>query len=151
MPRCDMEIPPHPLNGATKEFFTYLSREAWEVMQEPVTHEMSLREAPYRAVASGRKVIEMRLYDPKRQLIQTGDDIRFTLVGGNEAVTAEVVGLHYFPSFAALYEALIPRVGAVGLGYTDSDTPDSADMLDYYSEDAINRFGVLGIEIKPKE
>ena len=128
-----------------------MSRETWEIMQEPVTHEMSLREAPFRAVASGSKVIEMRLFDPKRQLIQAGDEIKFSLVGGDESFTALVVGLHYFPSFAELYEAMIPRVGAVGLGYSDSDTPDSADMLDYYSEDAINRLGVLGIEIKLKE
>ena len=143
-----MEIPPHPLNGATKEFFTYLSREAWEVMQEPVTHEMSLREAPYRAVASGRKVIEMRLFDPKRQILQAGDEIRFTLVGGDESVTALVVGLHYFPSFAELYEAMIPRVGAVGLGYGEGEVPHPDDMLEYYSEDAIARFGVVGIEIE---
>ena len=148
VPRCDMEIPPHPLNGATKEFFTYLSREAWEIMQEPVTHEMSLREAPFRAVASGRKVIEMRLFDPKRQLIQAGDEIRFTLVGGDESVTALVVGLHYFPSFAALYEAMIPRVGAVGLGHAEGEVPHPADMLEYYSEDAIARFGGVGIEIE---
>lgn len=151
VPQCDMEIPPHPLNGATKEFFTYLSREAWEISQEPMTHEMSLREAPFRAVASGRKVIEMRLYDPKRQLIQAGDEIRFTLVGGDESVTALVAGLHHFPSFAELYEAMIPRVGAVGLGYSEGEVPRPADMLEYYSEDAINRFGVLGIEIKLKE
>ena len=72
-------------------------------------------------------------------------------MGGNESVTALVVGLHYFPSFAALYETMIPRVGAVGLGYSDGETPDPAHMLDYYSEDAVNRFGVLGIEIKLKE
>ena len=148
VPRCGMEIPPHPLNGATKEFFTYLSREAWEIMQEPVTHEMSLREAPYRAIESGRKVIEMRLFDPKRQLIQAGDEIRFTLVGGGEAVTALVVGLHYFPSFAELYEAMIPRVGAAGLGYGEGEVPRPADMLEYYSEESINRFGVVGVEIK---
>ena len=147
VPRCGMEIPPHPLNGATKEFFTYLSSEAWEIMQEPVTHEMSLREGPFRAVASGSKMIEMRLFDPKRQLIQAGDEIRFTLVGGAESVTALVVGLHYFPSFFELYEAMIPRVGAVGLGYSDGDTPDPTDMLEYYSEDAITRYGVVGIEI----
>ena len=147
-PRCDMEIPLHPLNGATKEYFTYLSREEWEVMQEPVTHEMSLREAPFRAVASGRKVIEMRLFDPKRQLIQAGDEIRFTLVGGDESVTAEVTGLHCFPSFAELYAALIPVVGAAGLGYAEEEIPDPADMLDYYSPDAIARFGVVGIAIR---
>ena len=151
VPRCDMEIAPHPLNGATREFFTYLSREEWEASQTPLTHEMSLREGPFRAVASGRKVIEMRLFDPKRQMLRVEDEIRFSLVGGNESVTALVVGLHYFPSFAALYEALIPRVGAVGLGYSDGEAPDPAHMLDYYSEDAMTRFGVLGIEIKPKE
>ena len=151
MPRCGMEIPPHPLNGATKEYFTYLSREAWEIMQEPVTHEMSLREAPFRAVASGRKVIEMRLFDPKRQLIQAGDEIKFSLVGGDESVTALVVGLHYFPSFAALYEAMIPRVGAAGLGYGEGEVPHPDDMHEYYSEEAVARCGVVGIEIRVRE
>ena len=151
VPRCDMEIPPHPLNGSTKEFFTYLSHEDWEIMQEPVTHEMSLREAPFRAVASGRKTVEMRLFDPKRQLIQAGDEIRFSLVGGDESITALVVGLHYFPSFAALYEAMIPRVGAAALGYADGDVPAPDDMLDYYSEDSITRYGVIGIEIRVRE
>ena len=147
-PRCAMEIPPHPLNGATKEYFTYLTREALVASAAPVTHEMSLREAPYRAVASGRKVIEMRLFDPKRQVLRVGDEIKFSLVGGGESVTALVVGLHYFPSFAALYEAMIPRGGAVGLGYGEGEVPHPADMLEYYSEDAVNRFGVLGIEIE---
>lgn len=148
MPRCSMDIAPHPLNGAAREFFTYLSREDWEIMQEPATHEMSLREGPFRAVASGRKVIEMRLFDPKRQVLRVGDEIRFSLVGGNESVTALVAGLHYFPSFTALYEAMIPRVGAVGLGYSEGEVPCPDDMLEYYSEDAVNRFGVLGIEIE---
>ena len=117
----------------------------------PVTHDMSLRESPFRAVASGRKVIEMRLYDPKRQLIRVGDEIRFTLVGSKEAVTADVVGLHYFPSFVELYAALIPRVGTAGLGYADGEIPHPEDMLDYYSEDAIARYGVIGIEIRVRE
>jgi ASC-1-like (ASCH) protein len=110
-------------------------------------HEMSLREAPYRAVASGKKVIEMRLYDPKRQLIRVGDSIRFTLVGSTESVTAEVVGLHPFPSFAELYAAMIPMVGEVGLGYAEGEDARPEDMLDYYSSDAVARYGVIGIEI----
>ena len=77
----------------------------------PVTHDMSLRESPFRAVADGTKVIEMRLFDEKRRTIKVGDCIRFTLSGGTESVTAEVVGLHRFPSFEALYAALIPVVG----------------------------------------
>ena len=151
MPRCGMEIPLHPLNGATEEYFTYLSREAWEIMQEPVTHEMSLRESPFRAVADGTKVIEMRLFDEKRRKIRIGDRIRFTLSGGTETVTAEVVGLHPFPSFDALYASLIPVVGTVGLGYADGEIPHPEDMLDYYSEDSITRYGVIGIEIRVRE
>ena len=147
VPRCAMEIPPHPFSGATVECFTYLSREEWEANQAPATHEMSLRESPYRAVASGRKVMEMRLFDPKRQALRVGDTIRFSLVGGDEAVPAQVLGLHYFPSFHELYSTLIPRVGAMALGYADGDVPDPDDMLEYYSEDAIRRFGVVGIEI----
>ena len=151
VPRCEMEIAPHPLNGATKEFFTYLSREDWEAMQAPVTHEMSLREHPFCAVASGRKTVEMRLFDAKRQTISAGDEIRFSLVGGHESVTAEVMGIRYFPSFEALYADLLPEVGAVGLGYADGEVPHPADMLDYYSEDAIARCGVVGIEIRVRE
>lgn len=117
----------------------------------PVTHDMSLREAPFRAVADGTKVIEMRLLDEKRRKIRIGDRIRFTLSGGTETVTVLVVGLHTFPSFEALYASLIPVVGAVGLGYAEGEIPHSGDMLDYYSEDSITRYGVVGIEIKLKE
>ena len=150
-PRCRMEIPPHPFNGATAECFTYLSREKWEEGFYPVTHEMSLREAPYRAIESGRKTVELRLFDAKRQAVCIGDEIRFSLVGSRESVTAEVVAVRYFPTFAALYSELIPRVGAMALGYADGEVPDPADMLDYYSEDAIRRFGVVGIEIRVKK
>ena len=59
-----------------------------------------------------------------------------------------MVGLHYFPSFEALYASLIPVVGAVGLGYAEGETADPNDMLDYYAPDAVERYGVIGIEIK---
>ena len=120
-------------------------------VSSPVTHDMSLRESPFRAVANGTKVIEMRLFDEKRRTIKVGDRIRFTLASGTESVTVPVVGLHRFPSFEALYAALIPVVGAVGLGYADGEMPHPEDMLDYYSEDSITRYGVIGIEIKLKE
>ena len=112
--------------------------------------DMSLRPAPFRAVASGRKTLELRLYDDKRQLIKAGDTLRFTCVGRAEQVCAEVVAVHYFPTFKALYAALIPTMGAAALGYGEGETPDPADMLAYYSEDAITRLGVVGIEITLK-
>ena len=149
-PKSYIGLTDTPANHAFIASF-YSSPESGSTEIEPVTHDMSLRKAPFRAVASGKKVIEMRLLDEKRRKIRVGDRIRFTLANGTESVTAEVVGLHPFPSFEALYASLIPVVGAVGLGYAEGDTPDPAHMLDYYSEDSITRYGVVGIEIRVRE
>lgn len=148
LPRCRMEIAPHPLNGAVAECFTYQSREDWVESLRPVTHEMRLWEAPFRAVASGRKTVEMRLYDPKRQSVRVGDAIHFTLADGHESVTAEVTALHVYPDFRTLYNALIPAMGAGALGYAEGETADPADMLVYYNEGDIRQYGVVGIEIR---
>ena len=117
------------------------------INQSAAVHEMRLREAPFRAVASGKKTIEMRLFDEKRQQIRVGDEILFRLDGGEDSVRAVVVGLHPFPSFHELYAALIPTMGAEALGYAAGETPDPADMLAYYPAESIARYGVLGIEI----
>lgn len=42
------------------------------------THKMKLAKDPFEKIASGRKVIEARLYDVKRQQINVGDRIEFT-------------------------------------------------------------------------
>ena len=150
-PRARLDISPHPFNGATAEQFTYLSREDWEAGLLPTTHDMSLREAPFRGVAMGQKTVELRLFDPKRQATRVGDTIRFSLIGTNESVSAQVLGVHYFPTFEALYCELLPAMGKAALGYGDGEHPDPADMLKYYSKDAVARWGVVGIEIKLKE
>ena len=151
LPYTDMTIPPHPLNGATREHFTYLTREAWQLRPaEPVTHEMTLREVPYRAVESGRKTVEMRLFDYKRQQIRPGDEIIFRLDGGDDFTLVRVKGIRYFPSFEGLYAALIPTLGGEALGYAEDDHPDPTDMLAYYSESMIRYHGVVGIEIALK-
>ena len=118
--------------------------------QSSATHEMRLREEPFCAIASGKKTVEMRLFDEKRQRIRPGDEILFRLDGGEASVRAVVVCLHPFPSFDALYAALIPTLGAEALGYAEGETPNPADMLAYYSEDLIAQYGVIGIEIARK-
>ncbi len=118
--------------------------------EHPVIHEMRLRTSPFLAVASGRKTIEMRLYDEKRQALRVGDTIRFTLEGSSESVTAEVAALHVYPNFEELYAALIPTLGKAALGYADTEVASSDDMLAYYSAEDIRRYGVVGIEIKQK-
>ncbi len=113
-------------------------------------HEMNLHDAPFASIASGQKVIELRLWDEKRRMIKVGDQICFRKKS-DESITAIVYALHLFSDFSALYEALIPLVGAIGLGYAPGETPDPADMLDYYTEERIAQYGVVGIEIKLTE
>lgn len=43
-----------------------------------MVHEMKLQRQPFEGIKSGKKRIEMRLYDEKRSLIKVGDDICFT-------------------------------------------------------------------------
>lgn len=142
-------IPPHPLNGATTEYFSAVDRYRWLDMnaKPPATMEMTLREAPFRAIQVGRKRVEMRLCDEKRRLLRIGDFIRFRLENQEEYHSVEVTNIRYFPDFDALYTALIPSLGAEALGYAEGEVPNPADMLAYYPQDMVRRHGVLAIEI----
>lgn len=40
-------------------------------------HSMNLNPSPFEMIKSGRKTIELRLYDEKRQCIEVGDYITF--------------------------------------------------------------------------
>ncbi len=111
-------------------------------------HEMKLHDEPFSAIASGAKTIEMRLLDDKRRRIGVGDAIRFVHTESGERMMTTVLALHAFPDFDALYRALLPRVGAVGLGYAPGEIASPTDMLDYYSAEEIARYGVVGIEIR---
>ncbi len=123
-------------------------RNQYEETVTPMIHEMSLRPGPFAAVAAGTKTVELRLYDPKRQAIRVGDTIRFTSTDSGASVLVSVRDIHVFRDFEELYDGLIPRVGAVGLGYTPGETVSPTDMLDYYCTEDIARHGVVGFEIE---
>ncbi len=107
-------------------------------------HCMKLRRQPFESIKSGKKTIELRLYDEKRQKIRVGDQIRFTLVDGEEGLTAEVVGLYLFATFQELYQSL----SLEKCGYDDPSVAKWQDMEAYYSREEQARFGVVGIEVK---
>ena len=112
-----------------------------------MTHYMNLHAHPFELIASGRKTIELRLYDEKRRQIQMGDTIVFTC--GEQSLTAMVVDLHRFPDFAALYQALpLDRCGYLP---EELATAAPADMDVYYSAEKQARYGVVGIEIQLAE
>ncbi len=99
-------------------------------------HTMKLQREPFEKIRDGRKTVELRLYDEKRQQIAVGDIITFRCEG--DALTVAVCGLHRFSDFGALYAAMPHSM----LGSTDPK-----DMEQYYSQEEQRRYGVLGIEI----
>ena len=110
-----------------------------------MTHRMKLQPEPFSMIGSGRKTIELRLYDEKRRAIAVGDEVVFSQVDSGEELRCRVVSLHPFPSFSALYASL----PLLACGYTEEDVKgaSAADMARYYSREDEERYGVLGIGI----
>lgn len=81
-------------------------------------HYMKLNPEPFEKIASGKKTIELRLYDEKRKLIKPGDEIIFKHI-----------------SFA-------------DCGYEEKEITGTnhLDMNRYYSEEKQRQFGVVGIK-----
>lgn len=107
-------------------------------------HHMKLAPSPFLAMASGKKTIELRLFDEKRQKLQVGDHICFTNTEDAFAVCmTRVTGLHRFDTFADLYRTL----PLAACGYTQPETAAPQDMYAYYTPEAEQNFGVVGIEV----
>ena len=106
---------------------------------------MHLQEKPFKMIKSGKKTIEMRLNDEKRQKIKVGDVLIFILDSEKfEYIKAKVVALHKCPSFDELYK----NFDLEKLGYKKGETGSPEDMSKYYSKESIEKYGVVGIEIK---
>ena len=112
---------------------------------DKAVHHMKLQNNLFEMVKSGKKTIELRLFDEKRQKIKEGDQIVFTSTTTGETLHTTVVKLHRFDNFDELYKSL----PLLQCGYTpetiDKATP--ADMQQYYSAEAQKEYGVVGIEI----
>ncbi|HOE54062.1 MAG: ASCH domain-containing protein [Bacilli bacterium] len=106
-------------------------------------HEFTLKPIPFMRIKNKQKVIEMRLYDEKRQKLRVGDFIYFTNTETKEILKVEILELTRYLNFTELYAAYTPKE----LGYLDGEEVAPSDMEEYYKKDDIDRFGVLAIYI----
>ncbi len=107
-------------------------------------HTMKLWDSPFCHIKSGSKTIEMRLMDEKRAKIAVGDCILFTNAKTGETLTRSVKNLYVYPSFEELYR----HHDKLSIGYTENEIAKPEDMLAYYSEEEIARYGVVAIELQ---
>ena len=113
-------------------------------------HTMRLKPAPFENIRAGRKTIELRLYDEKRQQIAVGDTICFVNTENtSESLTATVKDLYVFDSFESLYNTL----PLTECGYDEEELRSASyrDMELYYSKEEQSRYGVVGIKIALRE
>ncbi len=100
--------------------------------------QMKLYPDAFESIQSGRKNIEMRLYDEKRRKIQSGDEIEFINTQNGEALTASVIAIHVFANFEELYR----NFSKTSIGYLPNEIANPQDMLRYYSKENIKKYGV---------
>lgn len=107
-------------------------------------HYMNLQHAPFTRISSGTKTVEMRLFDEKRALIKVGDSIEFTDLETGEKLVCTVANLHRYASFEELYA----HHEKTSIGYAEDERAAPSDMLVYYPREKIEKYGVVGIEIR---
>jgi len=107
-------------------------------------HRMNLWDSPFNHIKQGSKTVELRLNDEKRQLINKGDTIIFTNANTHEEMLTLVTEVRSFSNFAELYS----QYDKIAMGYDEDENASPDDMLLYYPNDKIQKYGVLAIEIK---
>lgn len=106
-------------------------------------HRMKLNDIPFAKIKNKTKTIELRLYDEKRRRLNIGDTICFK--SKTETLNAKVKAIHIFCNFEELYAALPLDKCGYSADEVANASPD--DMLEYYTKEQIEKYGVIGIEI----
>lgn len=107
---------------------------------------MKLYDEPFNLIKNGKKTIEVRCNDKKRQKLKVGDKIIFTRSENPiDKIRAEIVELRVFNTFRDLYSAYPLEV----FGYNDKTVDDMVkDAYNIYSREKEEKYGALAITIK---
>lgn len=110
-------------------------------------HSMKLLDTPFERIKSGKKTVEIRLFDEKRQKLRVGDTIKFLkLPDLTDKVKVEIVELLTYKSF----KDLIDHYGMEYYGYPNDYSVNEfvKSIYTIYSKEQEKQYGVLGIRIK---
>ena len=107
------------------------------------TYLMKLTKNPFQKIMCGKKIIESRLYDEKRQKIKLGDLIEFKCTDNEESVLTKVTGLFIHPSFSDLFSDFPPE------HFGGSSNEELLNEIhQFYSPEEEKQYGVVGIRIE---
>ncbi len=108
---------------------------------------MKLFRTPFFRIKEGKKIIEVRLYDEKRQKIKLDDIIEFSLIENpDEKISVKIIGLSRFKTFNELYSSFDYKK----FGHSEGTTLEKQmkDIKECYSKEKELKYGVIGIHIE---
>ena len=107
---------------------------------------MHLTKENMNLIEGGKKTLEIRLLDEKRQTMKIGDEIVFTEIEEPDRLVKVIItDLIIKPTFEELFTAIDLK----SAGWSENTSVEKAcqDMRQYYSEEEEQKFGVLAIKI----
>jgi ASC-1-like (ASCH) protein len=106
-------------------------------------HQMKLSAAPFEKIARGKKIIESRLYDEKRQQIRIGDEIEFTSNDDpSKKAVVKVTAIYLYPDFESMFYDFPPEKFG---GASPKDL--LLEIERFYPKAEQDQFGVVGIKL----
>lgn len=109
-----------------------------------VVHQMKLTKEPFDKIVNGKKVIESRLFDEKRQTINIGDEIDFFQNDNStKMVKTKVKALYRYDLFDNLFADFPPEY----FGGTSREFLIE-EISQFYPKEQQSKYGVVGIKIE---
>lgn len=106
-------------------------------------HSMKLNSSPFQKVKEGKKKLEIRLNDEKRQLLKVGDEIEFRLTTDEkQTILTRIVELSKFTTFKEMFAAFDPEE------YGGRSKDEYTLMYEVYSPEKEKEYGVLAIRLQ---
>ena len=109
-----------------------------------MNYTMNLNPEPFKLIKNKKKTIEMRLNDERRKNLKVNDTIDFINTKTKQVLKCKILHIEKYDNFKQLYQ----NYNKKDLGYLEDEIANPDDMLEYYSQDLINKYGVLAIKIE---
>ena len=108
---------------------------------------MKLFKEPFSRIKEKRKIIEVRLFDDKRQKVSIGDEIEFSLIDNpKEKILVKVIGMSRFKFFKDLYSSFHYSLFGHPHGITLEE--QLRDIMECYSKSDEEKYGCLAIHVR---
>lgn len=106
-------------------------------------HQMKLADKYFMKIKDGNKIIELRLFDEKRQKLNIGDFIEFSKNDMSDKVTVGIKALYRYATFDEI-------LSDFPIAYFGGDSKEEMmeEIHKFYPESEENSTGIIGIKFE---